>query len=103
MQPTKDVIRLAGECLFPGWGAQGAAPSFGVEISAIGVGSATEIERGITAFARERNGGLIVLPLPMTYATSETGGGLLDLGSEDRRARPMCTSIVWPQVSQDQK
>jgi putative ABC transport system substrate-binding protein len=45
---------------------KGAAPSFGVEISPIGVGSAEEIERGITAFAREPNGGLIVLPLPMT-------------------------------------
>jgi putative tryptophan/tyrosine transport system substrate-binding protein len=45
---------------------KGAAPSFRVEISPIGVGSAEEIERGITAFAREPNGGLIVLPLPMT-------------------------------------
>jgi ABC-type uncharacterized transport system substrate-binding protein len=45
---------------------KGAAPSFGVEVSPIGVGSAEEIERGITAFAREPNGGLIVLPLPMT-------------------------------------
>jgi ABC-type uncharacterized transport system substrate-binding protein len=45
---------------------KGAAPSFGVEISAIGVGSAEEIERGITAFARAQSGGLIVLPLPTT-------------------------------------
>jgi putative tryptophan/tyrosine transport system substrate-binding protein len=43
---------------------KGAAPSFGVEISPIGVGNAEEIERGITAFAREPNGGLIVLPVP---------------------------------------
>jgi putative tryptophan/tyrosine transport system substrate-binding protein len=45
---------------------QGAAPSFGVEISPIGVDDAEQIERGITAFAREPNGGLIVLALPTT-------------------------------------
>ena len=45
---------------------KGAAPSFGVEISPIGVANAEEIERGITAFAREPNGGLIVLPVPTT-------------------------------------
>ena len=45
---------------------KGAAPSFGVEISPIGVDSAEEIKRGITAFGREPNGGLIVLPIPPT-------------------------------------
>jgi putative ABC transport system substrate-binding protein len=45
---------------------KGAAPVFGVEINPIGVSSAEEIDRGITAFAREQNGGLIVLPVPMT-------------------------------------
>src|SRR6516165_4027402 len=45
---------------------KGAASSFRVEISAISVGSAAEIERGITAFAREPNSGLIVLPVPTT-------------------------------------
>jgi putative tryptophan/tyrosine transport system substrate-binding protein len=45
---------------------KGAAPSFGVEISPISVGNAEEIERGITAFAREPNDGLIVLPVPTT-------------------------------------
>ena len=43
---------------------QGVAPSFGVEISPIGVDDAKQIERGITAFAREPNGGLIVLAQP---------------------------------------
>jgi putative ABC transport system substrate-binding protein len=43
------------------WGAiQTAAPSFGVEVSPINVRDAAEIERGITAFARSANGGLIV-------------------------------------------
>ena len=43
-----------------------ARRQFGVEISPIGVGNSEEIERGITAFAREPNGGLIVLALPTT-------------------------------------
>ena len=36
------------------------APSFGVELSPVGVRDAGEIERAITAFARGSNGGLIV-------------------------------------------
>jgi putative ABC transport system substrate-binding protein len=43
------------------WAAmQGVAPSLGVELRPIGVRDAAEIERGIAAFAREPNGGLIV-------------------------------------------
>jgi putative tryptophan/tyrosine transport system substrate-binding protein len=43
------------------WGAiQTAASSFGVELTAIGLHDATEIERDVTAFARAPNGGLIV-------------------------------------------
>jgi putative tryptophan/tyrosine transport system substrate-binding protein len=43
------------------WGAiQTAAPSFGIEVSPVNVRDASEIERGITAFARGPNGGLIV-------------------------------------------
>jgi putative tryptophan/tyrosine transport system substrate-binding protein len=40
---------------------QSAAPSFGVELSPIGMRDAGEIEQEITAFARGSNGGLIVL------------------------------------------
>jgi putative ABC transport system substrate-binding protein len=40
---------------------QTVAPSFGVELTAIGVHDADEIERGVTAFARGSNGGLIVV------------------------------------------
>jgi putative ABC transport system substrate-binding protein len=39
---------------------QSVAPSLGIELRPIGVRDAGEIERTITAFARERNGGLIV-------------------------------------------
>jgi len=44
----------------------GAGPSFGIVISPMGVANAEDIERGITAFAREPNGGLIILPTPKT-------------------------------------
>jgi putative ABC transport system substrate-binding protein len=49
------VLRDAADATAIGqFGAvKGAAPSFGVEISPIGVANAEEIERGITAFARE--------------------------------------------------
>jgi len=40
---------------------QTAAPSFGVELTAIDVQSADAIERGITEFARAPNGGLLVV------------------------------------------
>jgi putative ABC transport system substrate-binding protein len=41
---------------------QSVAPSFGVELSPVGVRDVGEIERAITAFARASNGGLIVTP-----------------------------------------
>jgi putative ABC transport system substrate-binding protein len=47
---------------------QTAAPSFGVELTPVGVRDADEIERGITAFARGSNGGLIVVGPPSSLA-----------------------------------
>jgi putative ABC transport system substrate-binding protein len=41
---------------------QAVAPSFGVEVSPVGLHDADEIERGVTTFARVPNGGLIVTP-----------------------------------------
>ena len=41
-----------------------AAPSFGVELSPVGVRDAAEIERGIMEFAPASNGGLIVVEPP---------------------------------------
>jgi ABC-type uncharacterized transport system substrate-binding protein len=43
-----------------------AAPSFGVEVSPIDARAAIEMERSITAFARDPNGGLIVTPSPFS-------------------------------------
>jgi putative tryptophan/tyrosine transport system substrate-binding protein len=82
---------------------QSAAPSLGVELRPLGVRDAGEIERGVTAFARGGNGGLIVtsgafafvhrkliitlaaryrLPAVYPYRTSVTGGGLISYGSD---------------------
>jgi ABC-type uncharacterized transport system substrate-binding protein len=82
---------------------QGAAPSVGVEVTPVGVRGAGEIERGITAFARGSNDGLIVTgsalafvnrdlivtlaarhKLPAVYwdRTPVTGGGLISYGAD---------------------
>jgi ABC-type uncharacterized transport system substrate-binding protein len=45
---------------------EGAAPSFKVQLTAADARDAVELERAIDAFARESNGGLIVLPSPAT-------------------------------------
>src|SRR5262245_31461001 len=44
---------------------QGVAPALGVELRPVGVRDAGEMERAVTAFAREPNGGLIVLASPL--------------------------------------
>jgi putative ABC transport system substrate-binding protein len=46
--------------------AETAAASFGVAVTAAGVRDAADIERVLTAFAREPNGGFIVTPSPAT-------------------------------------
>jgi putative ABC transport system substrate-binding protein len=83
---------------------QTAAPSFGVELTPVGVHDAGEIERGITEFARGSNGGLVVVGpgssmqlhrglivtlaaqyrLPAVYASPAyaTLGGLICYGAE---------------------
>ena len=45
---------------------QGVAPALRVDLTPVGVGDAGEIERAVVAFAREPNGGLVVLPGPLT-------------------------------------
>jgi putative ABC transport system substrate-binding protein len=44
---------------------QAVAPSVGVDLSAVDVRDAIEIERAVTAFARSSNGGLIVTAAPL--------------------------------------
>jgi putative ABC transport system substrate-binding protein len=82
---------------------QAVAPSFGVELSPVGVRDAGEIERAVTAFARGSNGGLIVtgstaalihrqliitlanrhrLPAVYPFRYYAAGGGLLSYGPD---------------------
>jgi putative tryptophan/tyrosine transport system substrate-binding protein len=82
---------------------QTVAPSLGVEVSAVNVRDAGEIERSIAAFARSANGGLVVgasaiatvhndlvitlaarHKLPAVYSNrfAVTGGGLISYGSD---------------------
>jgi putative ABC transport system substrate-binding protein len=78
-----------------------AAPSFGLELAVTAVNDGPEIERAIEGFARQANGGLLVLPDPLTishrapiialaarhrlpaaypYRVFATSGGLLSYG-----------------------
>jgi putative ABC transport system substrate-binding protein len=50
---------------------QAMAPSFGVELSPVGVRDAGEIERAITAFVRASNSALIVTPSPLALVNRE--------------------------------
>ena len=83
---------------------QTVAPSFGVELTPVGVRTTDETERGITTFARSANGGLIVAGpassverhrdliitlaakhrLPAVYGPRffVTGGGLISYGAD---------------------
>jgi putative ABC transport system substrate-binding protein len=82
---------------------QAVAPSFGVELSPLSVHDASEIERGVTAFAGMPNGGLIVtasnltavhrdliitlaarhrLPAVYPYRYFGTSGGLVSYGPD---------------------
>src|SRR5262245_66436291 len=50
---------------------QGVAPSVGVDFRPVGVADASEIERAVTAFGREANGGLIVTSTGLTIVQRE--------------------------------
>jgi putative ABC transport system substrate-binding protein len=104
---TTRVAVLRDPALASGGGQLGAiqsvAPSFGVELSPVNVRESGEIERAITAFARQPNGGLIVTGsalatshramitalaaqyrLPAVYPQRHyiTGGGLISYGPD---------------------
>jgi putative tryptophan/tyrosine transport system substrate-binding protein len=69
------VAVLRDPALASGGGQLGAiqavAPSFGVELSPVGVRDAGEIERAVMAFARGSNGGLIVTGNPLATVHRE--------------------------------
>ena len=60
---------------------QAVAPSLGVELRPIDVGDSGEIERSVVAFAREPNGGLIVLP---DVSTLNYRDGVIGLAARHR-------------------
>jgi putative ABC transport system substrate-binding protein len=65
----RDPANPSGTGLF---GAiQAVAPSFGVEVSPIGIRDAGEIERGATSFASTPNGGMIVTPSGLAIVNRE--------------------------------
>jgi putative ABC transport system substrate-binding protein len=65
----RDAANPSGTGMFGA--AQSVAPSLGTETSPIGLRDADEIERGITAFARGANGGLIVTPSSLSIVHRE--------------------------------
>jgi putative ABC transport system substrate-binding protein len=97
----RDAAITAGVGL---WGAiQTAAPSFGIEVNPVNVRDASEIERTLTVFAHEPNGGLILTgsalsaahgdlivaiatrhKLPAVYFSRQfvDGGGLISYGPD---------------------
>jgi ABC-type uncharacterized transport system substrate-binding protein len=56
--------------------AEAAAPSLGIKIIPLGVHTVAEIERGITEFAAESNGGLVVAPHAVTVGNRDVIIGL---------------------------
>ena len=99
------VLRETGSSVGIGlWAAmQGAAPSLGMELRPIGARDASDIERGVAAFAGVPNGGLIVtvggvsirhrdlistlaarhqLPAVYPFRYFVTGGGLISYGPD---------------------
>jgi putative tryptophan/tyrosine transport system substrate-binding protein len=93
---------------------QALAPSLGVEVRAVNVHDAGEIERGVTAFARSSNCGLIVTGsalaavhkdltislaarhnLPAVYFERQfvTAYGLMNLWAQHRRPVPACGRV----------
>ena len=105
----------------PAWASSprflGATSAFGVELRPVGVRDAGEIERAVTAFAREPNGGLIVPASPLSIVQRDliitlaarhrlpavyslrffvTSGGLISYGPdtiEPTRLRPV--GLLW--------
>jgi putative ABC transport system substrate-binding protein len=66
---------------------QAVAPSLGMELSPVNVRDASEIERGVTAFARKSNGGLIVTGTALAFAHRDL---IISLANQHR-----LPSVYW--------
>ena len=70
---------------------QSVSPSFGVELRPVGVADANEIERGITAFARDPHGALILTDSPAALRYREM---IIGLGGAIQVARRLSLSLL---------
>jgi putative tryptophan/tyrosine transport system substrate-binding protein len=66
---------------------QAVAPSLGMELSPVDVRDASEIERGVTAFARRSNGGLIVTGTALAFVHRDL---IISLANQHR-----LPSVYW--------
>src|SRR5215475_6457348 len=75
--PTVDRVAVIFDPANPTWTAylrtiEAAAPSFGIRLIPAGVRDPAEITQRVATFARDPNGGLVVLPSPVTIRHRET-------------------------------
>jgi len=75
--PAISRIAVVFDPANPSWAAylrtiEAAAPSFGVQLTPVGVRDAAEITQRVTAFAREPNGAVVVFPSPVTVQHRES-------------------------------
>ena len=75
--PTISRIAVVFDPANPSWAAylrtiEAAAPSFGVQLTPVGVRDAAEIKQRVTAFARESDGAVVVFPSPVTTQYRES-------------------------------
>jgi putative ABC transport system substrate-binding protein len=75
--PAISRIAVVFDPANPSWAAylrpiEATAPSFGVQLTPVGVRDAAEIKQRFAAFAREPNGAVIVFPSPVTIRYRES-------------------------------
>jgi len=75
--PAISRIAVVFDPANPSWAAylrtiEAAAPSFGVQLTPVGVRDAADIKKRVTAFAREPNGAVVVFPSPVTVQHRES-------------------------------
>src|SRR6516162_5532520 len=84
--PTISRIAVIFDPANPSWtiflrAIESAAPSFGVQLTPVGVRNAAEIKQRVAAFAREPNGAVVVFPSPVTNQYRES---IITAASEQR-------------------
>jgi ABC-type uncharacterized transport system substrate-binding protein len=75
--PSVSSVAVIFDPANPSWApflrtVEAAAPTFGMQLTPVGVSNAADIERDITAFSRKPNGAIVVLPAPVTVLHRDT-------------------------------